>query len=388
VAPLPPTTGVVAVVQALGPGQRRLLVTGIVVLAVAVAVIGWVALVARWQPDALTSQGLWRAASTLTYENALAAFLTAPTLLCLDRLMTAPGHRPAWSEAAFLLLVGVGTSLSRGGVLGLAIGIAVLGILRGGRRLLPLVPPAVGALVALAGVAPGVPVGSARHVLLACAGLVLGAAMATWSTASWTAASTRRRLVAAILAVAVLGLALALVSTDHVLGDIARVRASAASSDRAHEWAAAFDVARHHLLLGVGTARVLLQWSVGGQVFTATFAHNEYLQLLLQDGVVGLAVLLLGLVWVFVRLARLRHRATAWSAECGIACLAALLAQSSLDFLWHIPVIPVLLAAILALSLSPSDLGPRRPALAATLAAAVNGTTVDPVVKPTMDTGG
>ena len=39
---------------------------------------------------------------------------------------------------------------------------------------------------------------------------------------------------------------------------------------------------------------------------------------------------------------------SAWSAECGIACLVALLVQSSLDFLWHIPVIPVLTAVILA----------------------------------------
>jgi hypothetical protein len=346
--------GVVAVVKALGPGPRRLLVTGIIVLAVVVAVIGWLALVTRWQPEALTSQGLWRAASTLTYENALAAFLTAPTLLCLDRLMTASTHRLVWSEAAFVLLVGMGASLSRGGVLGLVLGIAVLGFLRGARPLLHLGPPAIGALVALACVAPGVPVGSSRQVVLACAGLVLGGA-----TATWTSASTRRRIVAGVLAVAVLGVAVTLVSTGHVVGDIARARASASSSDRAHEWAAAFDVARHHLVLGVGTARVLLQWSVGGQVFTATFAHNEYLQLLVEDGLVGLGVLLVGLICVFVALGRLRHETTAWSAECAIASLAALLAQSSLDFLWHIPVIPVLMASVLALAMTPSGPDPR-----------------------------
>ena len=228
----------------------------------------------------------------------------------------------------------------------------------------------------LACVAPAVPVDSTRHVILACVGLVAGAATAGWTATSWAAASTRRRLLVGLLGLAVLGLAVGLVSTGHVFADIAHVRASAASSDRAHEWAAAFDVARHHLLLGVGTARVLLQWSVGGQVFTATFAHNEYLQLLVQDGVVGLGVLLVGLVWVFVRLAGRRRRAGAWSAECGIACLAALLAQSSLDFLWHIPVIPVLLTAVLALALAPSDQSPRRRAPAVTRLA------------PSIDTGG
>jgi hypothetical protein len=100
----------------------------------------------------------------------------------------------------------------------------------------------------------------------------------------------------------------------------------------------------------VGTARVFLQWDVGGTTYTVSFAHNEYLQLLTQDGVVGLAVLLVGLGCVFLRLARLRGRGTTWGAECGIACLVALLVQSSLDFLWHIPVIPVLTAVVLALS--------------------------------------
>ncbi len=231
---------VVVVVKALGPGQRRLLVTGIIVLAVVVALIGWVALVARWQPDALTSQGLWRAASTLTYENALAAFLTAPALLCLDRLMTASTHRVVWSGAAFVLLVGVGTTLSRGGVLGLVIGIAVLGILRGGRRLLLLGPPAIGALVAVACLAPALPVGSTRQLPLAGAGLVVGAAMATW-----TLRSTRQRVGAGVLAGAAVAVAFTLASTRTACSlpspGPGRRRSS---SDRAHEWAAALDVAR------------------------------------------------------------------------------------------------------------------------------------------------
>jgi O-antigen ligase len=337
----------VAVVTALRPEERRLLAAGVVVIAVIVAVVGWAAVVARRQPEALTSQGLWRAASTLTYENALAAFLTAPALLCFDRLMTAPARRVAWAGAGYLLLVGIGASLSRGGVLGLVVGIAVLGALRGPPALLRLGPPVAGAVVALACLAPSVPVDSSMHVALAGAGLVVGAVVAPW-----TDGSRRRRMTTAAAGVAVVGGAIALVSTGHVAGEITRSRLSASSSDRAHEWAAAFDVARHHLLFGVGTARVLLQWDTGGKVFTASFAHNEYLQLLTQDGLAGLLVLLAGLVCVFVRLARLRGRTTAWSAQCGIACLVALLVQSSFDFLWHIPVIPVLMAVVLALSLT------------------------------------
>jgi hypothetical protein len=335
----------VTVVKALRPQDRRLLAAGIVLLAVIVAAVGWVAVVSRYQPDALTSQGLWRAASTLTYENALAAFLTAPALLCLDRVMTAPARSLAWSEAAYVLLVGMGAALSRGGTLGFLIAVAVLAVLRGPRTLLRLGPPVLGSAVSLACLAPSLPVDSSTHGVLAYAGLAVGGVMA-----AWTGGPRRRRVGAGLVTVAVLVGSAAVVSSAHVARQIGQARLSASSSDRAHEWAAAFDVARHHLFLGVGTARVPLQWDVGGTTYTVSFAHNEYLQLLTQDGVVGLAVLLVGLGCVLFRLARLRGRRTTWGAECGIACLVALLVQSSLDFLWHIPVIPVLMAVVLALS--------------------------------------
>jgi len=197
-----------------------------------------------------------------------------------------------------------------------------------------------------------VPTDSSTHVALAGAGLALGAA-----TAAWTPPTRRRRVGAAVAGTAVLVGLVAVAFSGHLVSRIAHTRLSAASSDRAHEWAAAFDVARHHLILGIGTARVLLQWREGGKLYTATFAHNEFLQLLTQDGVVGLGVLLVGLAFVFVRLAHRRGRAGAWSAECGIACLVALLAQSSLDFLWHLPVIPVLMAVVLAVATSEGQRG-------------------------------
>jgi O-antigen ligase len=206
----------------------------------------------------------------------------------------------------------------------------------------------VGAAVALAGLAPSVPVDTTTHVALAVAGLVLGAGAAAWRRGSSVLVAG-----AVVVGVGVLGVVIAVVSTGHVASEIADARLSAASSDRAHEWTAALDVARHHLLLGTGAARVPLVWEVGGKIYTATFAHNEFLQLLAQDGVVGLGVLLVGLVAVFVSLWRRRGGDGAWSADCAVACLVALLVQSCLDFLWHIPVIPVLMAVVLALSTTP-----------------------------------
>ncbi|MGH9018025.1 MAG: O-antigen ligase family protein [Acidimicrobiales bacterium] len=353
VAALLTLAGAVAVVRGLTPDHRRLLVAGLVTLGSVVAVVGWVAVVARWQPDALVSQGLWRASSTLTYENALAAYLTAPALLALDRLLSRGGGDLGWREASYLLLLGVGASLSRGGLLGLAIGFVALVLLHRGRTLVQVVPVLLGTVTAVACLAPGVPVGASPHVVLAIVGLAAGAVI---SAAPVTLDRRRGRLAAGVLGGAVVALVLAVAVTGRGAGEIARVRLSAASSDRAHEWGAAWTIARHHLALGVGAARVLLQWQVGGKLYTATFAHNEFLQLLVQDGVVGLAVLVAGLTWMTVRLARRRGGENASSGtwvtpSCAIACLVALVVESSLDFVWHLPVIPVLVAVVLAAAL-------------------------------------
>jgi len=359
---------VVAVVKSLPAEHRRLLVAGVVAIAVVVAAIGWVAVLARWQPNALTSQGLWRAASTLTYENALAAFLTAPALLCLDRLMTGTAHRTAWALSAYIVLLGIGASLSRGGFLGLVVGFVVLVAWRGPARLPAVAGPVIGSLIGLAGLAPSFPVSSAAQVAPAVVGLVVGgfvvgALVAGWrvgegSTVGGPEAVTTRwrraRVAVALVGIGVLAALVAAVSSRNVAHQIAQARFSAASSDRAHEWSAAWAVARHHLVLGVGTARVLLQWQEGTRVFTATFAHNEFLQLVVQDGLIGLAVLLIGLICIVSRLRRRRRQGSAWSVECALACLAALLVQSSLDFLWHLTVIPVLMAVVLATALTPA----------------------------------
>jgi O-antigen ligase/polysaccharide polymerase Wzy-like membrane protein len=357
---------VVAVVTSLPAEHRRLLVAGVVAISVVVAAIGWVAVLARWQPNALTSQGLWRAASTLTYENALAAFLTAPALLCLDRLMTGTARRTAWALSAYVVLLGIGASLSRGGFLGLVVGVVVLVAWRGPARLPTVAGPVLGSLIGLAGLAPSFPVSGPARVAPAVVGLVVGALMAAWNVGEGstiggderderrTTGWRRARVAAALVGTAVLIGLVAAVSSRNVAHQIAQARFSAASSDRAHEWSAAWAVARQHLVLGVGTARVLLQWQEGTRVFTATFAHNEFLQLVVQDGFIGLAVLLIGLICIVRRLLRLRGRGSAWSVECASACLLALLVQSSLDFLWHLTVIPVLLAVVLATALTPA----------------------------------
>jgi O-antigen ligase len=101
----------------------------------------------------------------------------------------------------------------------------------------------------------------------------------------------------------------------------------------------------------VGPGDVALTWRSDQGPKTVPYAHNEYLQILLQLGVVGL-VLLLGLLTVVVR-AVWQARAAAVSPELwagAVGGLAALSVHSGFDFLWHLPAIPLIAALLLALT--------------------------------------
>jgi hypothetical protein len=127
-------TGVVVVllaVRRLTWGQRDALAAAVVTVGALTAASGWVGVAWRITPWALEDQGLWRAATTLTYANAAAGLLVPLALLAVARLAARPGV-PA-IVAACLLLIGAGATLSRGGALALVVGAAVLAWLPGQR---------------------------------------------------------------------------------------------------------------------------------------------------------------------------------------------------------------------------------------------------------------
>ena len=99
-------------------------------------------------------QGLWRAATTFSYANAAAGLLVPLAVLAMAQRTGRP-RSPGLALGGCLLLVGVGATLSRGGAVALAIGLAVLAWLLGPARLLRAVGPCVlGATLALLGLAP------------------------------------------------------------------------------------------------------------------------------------------------------------------------------------------------------------------------------------------
>jgi O-antigen ligase len=334
---------VLVAVRRLGGGQRDALAAAVVVVGGLVAATGWAGVAWRVTPWALEDQGLWRAATTLTYANAAAGLLVPLAVVAVARLVVRPDV-PA-TVAACLLLIGAGATLSRGGALALAVGAAVLATLLGpGRTLWAVGPPTLGAVVALVGLAPSMPASSPPRPALAAAALAVGLGAAVG------ASRLRSRQLAFALAAVVLGAGavLAIGGRGSNAATGAGTRLTIASPDRAAAARAALQLAAERPLTGTGPNRAVLTWVENNRRVTSRYAHNEYLQVLAELGFIGLAlliVLLASLAWAVWR-GRPHSPSTAvWAGAA--AGLAALAVHSALDFLWHLPAIP-LAGAVLA----------------------------------------
>jgi O-antigen ligase len=78
------------------------------------------------------------------------------------------------------------------------------------------------------------------------------------------------------------------------------------------------------------------------------YAHDEYLQILVESGAVGLAIVVIGAGWVLVATRRSARGLPARLAPAGIAAALVMLAiHSATDFLWHIPIVPVVACALI-----------------------------------------
>lgn len=343
---------VVAALLCRGAGDAA--VVGLLVLGALVALSGVAGVAWRMEPWALEGRGVWQAATTLAYANAAAGLLVPLVLVGVTRLVLQPASAPT-AAATCVLLVGLGATLSRGGILALVVGASVLARRTGIRPLAAAVKgPATGAGVALAALLPSM-IAARRPVPgLAVVGLAFGVLVAVWSVRAgrprMPAVAVGAVLVAVACVMGISGVA------GEALSAGRQTRLTLSSADRVEEARAAVRVGAAHPVTGAGPGRAVLSWrEPDGTELVAAYAHNEYLQTFAELGAVGL-VLVLALVASIGRAARRGFAGPSELCRAGAAAgLAALAVHSALDFLWHLPAVPLLAAVLVGLSCPAAD---------------------------------
>ncbi len=340
-------SGVVAVLLGCGRldvAARELVLTGLVSCGVLLALLGWLGLALHLPRWTWQGQGLWRASSTLTYPNATAVVLAMLALVVLAWLVESP-RSTRLVLSATVLLAGLVATLSRAGLLALAVGVLVLAAARGpaavaraGRA------PVLGAAVVVLGLVPTMTAAAPRPgpaAIALAAGLAISAGAAALR---WT-----RMMVGGLALLAVLLCVPGWAGISAITG----ARLTVDDPERGASFSAALRIFGEHRLIGAGPSLSTLTWAPGNDIRIYRYAHNEYLQVLAELGVVGgllLAALLAGVLW---RLGRRCRSGGAVNAGA-LAAVTALAVHAGFDFVWHIPAIPLLAAALAGL-VSPEE---------------------------------
>ena len=365
------------VVRRLEPSDRALLVAALPVVGALAAMIGWLGLVLHRPAWSQEAQGLWRAAGTLTYSNALAATLVPLALIAVadtarpSLIPSGSGPRlvpvPVTRLLAMIMVTGVLATLSRGGVLALLVGFVVLVATGGWAMVRAAIGPLAGAAVGFAGLVPSLSVdgsvveGPVARVI--AVGGLTGGLIVTHLAAGFlerSASTTRWRQGAGWAGL--VGVALVATALGPRLQAIAEVRLSSGSNYRAQAAEAALSLFAKNPLLGTGPGGAVTTWQdSSGASVTLRYLHNEYLQVLVEHGVIG-ASLLVAVMAAGVRAARHSRRAATDATgptpitrnlpTGGVAAVGAFALSSAVDIPWHLPGLPVLMATLFALTLS------------------------------------
>lgn len=336
--------GVAAVLIMCGlvdDAARGLLVFGLIGCGVLIAALGWLGLALHLSRWTWQGQGLWRISSTLTYPNATAAVLAMLALVSVALLTETPRSVPLLLATTVLLTGLVGT-LSRAGLLALSLGGLVLCAVAGWRVVVRIAAcPVAGAAVAAIGLVPAMTASTPQP---AAAVLALGAGLAV----SVTAAVIRPAGVA-VGGVVLLMLVLGGIVVRGAIGTISGARLTVADPERSASFQAAVEVFKHHPVLGAGPSlpSLTLRSQAGSSVYR--YAHNEYLQVLAELGLIG-GLLLIGLLALLLRRLLRALRNGGALAAGALAATTALTVHAGFDFVWHIPAIPLLAAALIGLA--------------------------------------
>jgi len=341
------------VTRRLTAPHREWLAGAVLAVGALIAVSAWAGVAWRLSRLAIRVDGrLWRGASTLTYQNATAALLVMLAVLAIARRAGAP-RDPYRAAVGYLLLVGVGAAASRAGFLALGVGLLALALLAGvlatARR---LVAPLLGAAVAVGALTPSFPVHDPARPGLALAGLLVGAGIAVGPALLAGRLPRWVGLASAVAGAAGAALVLPRLVPADALHAVLASRANLASEGRTGALHAAMKLVEANPVTGTGVGLARFAWpTADGNMSIALYVHNEYAQLLVDLGAIGLALLaaVLGAVVLFTRGGR-RYPQTPGVRAGAIGGLLAFAAHSGFDFLWHIPVLPLVAALLVGLA--------------------------------------
>jgi len=362
----------------------------IAAFALATACVGSWALLQAAAGDAGVFVG-GRLASPIGYENATAAlFLTAfwAALLLAARPGTRGLARAPLLAAAGVLLELTILAQSRGSLVAGVATLALAGLVVPDRRalLLALVPVAVVTAASLptllsvyeqaaadGGSAP-VAVGISAGLLLA-AGLALGPAERRLAGRRVPRHPRALAAGAAVVAVAAIGLALAVGPLTAAGGAADSRFAAGAGSGRYDFWRVAALEFVHHPLTGVGADNFAHDYVRDRRTGEEPlYPHSLAWRALAQTGIVGAGLLALFLSAVAAGVRRLpaADGLRRWAAVAALVSAAAWIVHGSIDWLWEVPAVaaPAMACLGLAAALGPRAAGRRPPPRAAGAAAA------------------
>ncbi len=160
-----------------------------------------------------------------------------------------------------------------------------------------------------------------------------------------------------LLGGAALGLLVAAGPLRPMLWNIVETRLGSGSSYRLPAARQALSAWAERPVVGLGSGGATMTWrdATGAQV-TLRYLHNEYLQVVVEQGVVG-ATLFLAALAAAAASARVAlmggPRPLQHLRPGGTAAVVAFAVSSGFDITWHIPALPVLAASIYAAALTP-----------------------------------
>ncbi|MGH8890298.1 MAG: O-antigen ligase family protein [Acidothermaceae bacterium] len=333
------------VARSLPLTARRMAALAVTVIGFALSIAGLVVVAASSTLWTWTDERSLRFQGPLTYPSAIGLYLLITLIASIEvwRLGTATGGRPPAGQAlarpgagepalwaglatpvrAFIVL-GVVATDSRGALLGLV----VLLCFRSVRCELgqAIVAAVIASPALLFGQRDGV-----RPWLIVVAAVV---ALAVASVPRHLVRNAIRYL--AIPALVVAGWLLA--TQHHAVSGF-----DASWTERGHILRGATKVFTAHPIFGAGPDPFIPTTTLNGQPGIDAFAHNEFLELLISIGVVGVVVLAVG-GYLAVR--------PLWARRGALAApvLATAVAGGLVDFVWHFPALGLLCGAVAGLS--------------------------------------